>query len=376
MLEHADHADDRRRIDRAAVGLIVEAHVAAGNRHVERAAGGRDPLDGFRELPHDRRPLGVSEIQAVGRAARPRAGARHVSSRLGDRQHRAAIRVEVTVAAVAVQRQRKRALRPFNADDSGAEARHVQRVRAHGVVVLAVHPVLAADRGRAEEHQQRRGVVARLRASRCLRLVSREPFRRTQRVEIELLHLRQIRRRLHRAAIDRRIVGERAVRNVGDNRASILHTQAAIGRDLPDPRCVKIPFLENPLDLLLAPALDDEQHPLLRLGQHDLVRRHAALALWNERDVDLDACAAARSHFRRRAGQPGRAHVLDPDQRVGAHHLQAGFEQELLHERIADLHGRPLFRRFLAELGGRHRRAVDAVAAGLGPDVVHGVAGA
>ena len=130
-----------------------------------------------------------------------------------------------------------------------------------------------------------------------------------------------------------------------------------------DAHGVQVPLLEDPLDLGLASLLGDEQHPLLRLGQHDLVRRHAGLALRNQRDVDLDAGAAARPHLARRAGQPGRAHVLDADERVGLHQLEARLEQQLLHERIADLHRRPLLGRLLVELRRRHRRAVDAVAA-------------
>ena len=65
-----------------------------------------------------------------------------------------------------------------------------------------------------------------------------------------------------------------------------------------------------------------------------------------------------------------------PIERVGLHHLEARLEQQLLHERIADLHGRALLRRLLVELRRRHRRAVDAVAAGLRADVVDGVADA
>ena len=79
---------------------------------------------------------------------------------------------------------------------------------------------------------------------------------------------------------------------------------------------------------------------------------------------------------RGRAGQPGGAHVLHADERVGLHQLEARLEQQLLHERIADLHGRPLLGRLLVELRRRHRRAVDAVAAGLGADVVDRVADA
>ena len=139
---------------------------------------------------------------------------------------------------------------------------------------------------------------------------------------------------------------------------------------------VQVPLLEDRLDLGLAPGLDDHQHALLRLGEHDLVRRHAGLALRDVLDVDLDAHAAAAAHLAGRTRQPRRAHVLDADERAGLHDFEAGLEQELLGERVAHLHGRTLLFRLLVELGRGHRRAVDAVAAGLGADVVHGVAGA
>ena len=50
----------------------------------------------------------------------------------------------------------------------------------------------------------------------------------------------------------------------------------------------------------------------------------------------------AARHLERRAGEPRRAHVLDADDRVGAHQLEARLEQALLGERVADLHGRAL----------------------------------
>src|SRR5262245_37758710 len=65
MLEESDDANHRGRIDRFAVGFVVETDVAARNRHTERAARGADSFDGARELPHDGRPLGIAEIQTV-----------------------------------------------------------------------------------------------------------------------------------------------------------------------------------------------------------------------------------------------------------------------------------------------------------------------
>ena len=137
---------------------------------------------------------------------------------------------------------------------------------------------------------------------------------------------------------------------------------------------VQVPLLEDRLDLALAALLDHEQHALLRFGEHDLVGHHAGLALRHERHVDVHARAAARAHLAGRAGQAGGAHVLNADDGAGLHHLEAGLHQELFHEGIADLHGRPLLRRLLVELRRRHGRAVDAVAAGLGADVEHRVA--
>jgi len=43
--------------------------------------------------------------------------------------------------------------------------------------------------------------------------------------------------------------------------------------------------------------------------------------------------------------------VLDADERVGLHHFEARFEEELLHERIADLNGRPLLGGLFSALG-------------------------
>ena len=86
-------------------------------------------------------------------------------------------------------------------------------------------------------------------------------------------------------------------------------------------------------------------------------------------EIERDAEIALGAHLHRRAGQPRRAHVLDGDDAALGHDLEAGFEQQLLGERIADLHGRALLLGILAELGRGHRGAVDAVAAGLGAEI-------
>ncbi len=83
---------------------------------------------------------------------------------------------------------------------------------------------------------------------------------------------------------------------------------------------------------------------------------------------------AARAHLAGRAGQPRRAHILNPQHRAGRHRFEAGLEQQLLHKRIAHLHVGPLLLRALGKLLGGHRRAVDSVAARLRADVDHRIA--
>ena len=358
VLDHAHDTQDGRRVDGLAVGLVVQAHVAAGDRDVQRAACFGDALDGLGELPHDVGPLRVAEVQAVRRAHREGARAGHVARRLGDRQPRALARVEVAVAAVAVHGERQRPPGALDAHHARTHARGRDGVRPHHVIVLPVDPALARHLRGGEQGEERVG----------------RRGRGGQPPGIERLALGEVGRRPRGAIVERRVVRQGPVRDLGHDGAAVAHAQQPVGRHLTDADGVQIPLLEDALDLRLAPAPHDEQHPLLRLRQHDLVGRHARLALGHAADVDLDAGAAAGAHLAGRAGQAGRPHVLDADQRVGAHHFQAGLEQQLLHERVAHLDVRPFLRRRLVELGRGHRRPVDAVASRPGAHVVDRVA--
>ena len=141
-----------------------------------------------------------------------------------------------------------------------------------------------------------------------------------------------------RTLVDRSIIGERGIRNLRDDFAVLQHAQLVVGGDLADFDGVESPLFENAEDFVLAAFLRDQQHALLRLAQHDLVGSHAGFALRHAVEFDLDAHAAAPAHLAGRAGQPGGAHVLNADDRAGLHGFEAGFEQKLFQERIADLH--------------------------------------
>ena len=138
----------------------------------------------------------------------------------------------------------------------------------------------------------------------------------------------------------------------------------------------QVPLVADLEHLALAPFLRDEQHALLRLAEHDLVRRHPGLAARHRVDVQLQAAPRARRHLHRAGGEPRGAHVLDAHQAVRLEQLQARFEEELLQEGVADLDRGALRFAFLVELGGGHRRAVDAVPPGARADVDDGVSDA
>ena len=177
-----------------------------------------------------------------------------------------------------------------------------------------------------------------------------------------------------RTVIERCVVAEKARVQFGHHASALLDPQEPVRRDRSDLYGVEPPFLEDRQDLAFSTAFGYQQHALLRFREHDFVGRHPALALRHAVEFDLDPDPAAAAHLRGRTGQPGRAHVLDAENRAGAHGLEASLEQELFQERIAHLDVGPLGLGILVELGRSHRCPLDAVPASLGPHVNDGVA--
>ena len=139
---------------------------------------------------------------------------------------------------------------------------------------------------------------------------------------------------------------------------------------------VELPLPENGLGLLLLGRLQHHQHALLAFGEHHLVGRHVIFALRHAVEVEANAEIALGPHLDGRASEAGGAHVLNGDDGAGLHQLQAGFQQALFGEGIADLHGRALLLDGVVEFGRGHGGAADAVATGLGTEIDDGQADA
>ena len=148
----------------------------------------------------------------------------------------------------------------------------------------------------------------------------------------------------------RRALGQQLDRQPRQLQALLDHRELAVVGDLADHRGVQVPLLEDPADLFLATRLDHDQHPLLGLGEHHLVGGHTSLTPGNAADVHPGSPARARRALRDRAGEPGRAQVLEGHHAVQVPDLHAGFQQALLQEGVADLDGGPPLLRGRVEL--------------------------
>src|SRR5690606_5478950 len=102
VVDDAEHAHERGRVDRGVAGLVVEGDVAAGDRSAQLVASVGETIDSLPELPHDLGVLGGAEVQAVGDGGGHGAGDGDVAVGLGEGQLRARVGVELRVAAVAV----------------------------------------------------------------------------------------------------------------------------------------------------------------------------------------------------------------------------------------------------------------------------------
>ncbi len=103
-----------------------------------------------------------------------------------------------------------------------------------------------------------------------------------------------------RTIIQRRIIRQRANRNIRDHLSMPSRAPSLIVGDSSDHARMQIPLLEHRLQFRLAPALGDDQHALLRFRKQNFVRRQIRLAQRHLVEVELDSESAMRRHLARR----------------------------------------------------------------------------
>ncbi len=172
--------------------------------------------------------------------------------------------------------------------------------------------------------------------------------------------------------VERGLVAELLDGEIRLDLAAVFHDEAQrVGGPAHD-REIELPLAEHGLGLGLFRGVEHHEHALLAFGQHHLIGRHAGLAGRHMVEVEFDAEVALGAHLDGRRREARRAHVLDRDDGAGRHEFEAGFEQQLLGEGVADLHGRALAQRVVVEGRRRHGGPADAVAPRLRAEIHDG----
>ena len=350
----ADHADDRRRVDRAAAALVVERDVAAHDRHAERAAGVAEPGHRAGELPGDVRLLGVAEVQAVGQPERLGARAGEVGRALEHRLDGAAVGVDRHAAAVAVDRDGDR------------------RPAAASVAVRASSTAASACSGRRtvrEPTMQSYCSNAQRREARLALPSSASSVPPASSPSASVARGRRVDRDRRRGGLEvvgRALVDERADRQVADQRRRRRSTRRR-PESVTSPIAVALTsqLVADRQHLVDAVGLDHAEHPLLGLGDHDLERLHVGLAQRHAPHVEVDPDLALGRHLRatRTSGRRRRG----PAARRAARASSSSSEHS---SSFFSSNGSPIWTvgrlsaSRVAELGAReHGRAADPVAA-------------
>ena len=214
----------------------------------------------------------------------------------------------------------------------------LDRVRLDVAVVLLVDPLPARQVGAADQreedgpgvHAPFRQPVRRLRGyARCRSGAMAGRWR-------------------GQAVVNDRIAGQGRRRDAGEldraGQRSTVRVEAALhDRDVPvgshpaDDRHGQAPAQAHLANLRPAPRDHRGQHSLLRLGDHHLVGGHPRLAPGDRIEVDQDAGPGSVGGLRGGAGDPAGTQVLKSFDEPSLDELEAGLDQQLLGERVADL---------------------------------------
>ena len=140
-----------------------------------------------------------------------------------------------------------------------------------------------------------------------------------------------------------------------------------VGGDDADLGAVEAPLGEDVEDNLLAAFFGDEEHALLRFGEHDLVAEVMPVSRWGTRSSSIETPSSPRAPISQvEQVRPAAPMSWMPRTAPVFMASRQGLEEELFEEGVAHLDVGALLLGAFGELFGGHGCAVDAVASGLG----------
>ena len=175
IFHQSHHSHDRRGMNglKTAVicpGFVVKGDVATGNRSAQGATGMGQAAACHRQLPIPLRGFWRGEVQVVGHSDRLGSNTAEIACRFSDRCDRSPLWVKSHPAIGTIQRGRYTALRRLqrritllrtkanHRSISATGSNH--RIGQHLLVVLAIDPALAGNRGVIKQTQQIRIPIA------------------------------------------------------------------------------------------------------------------------------------------------------------------------------------------------------------------------
>ena len=326
VVDHAEDADHRGGQDRGGPGLVVETDVAPGDRDAQRRGAVGQPPHRMGELPHHARVLRGPEVQAVGHRDRRGTGDRDVAVGLGQRELRAGVGVELGVAARGVGGDRDTSAGLLvDPQHAAVCVLGEHRVAAHVPVVLLGDEGPAAQ-VRAADHGQQRGPQLVARAG---------PGQRRRRVGVErVLGVRPF----HGPLVDGPLVRDGAWRHVHHRLTVPGDFEPVPVGDLTDHRGQHIPLAAHLEERVDVGRCHHRAHALLRFAGQDLRGGHVGRAQRHPVQLDPHPTVPGGGQLRCGTGQSSAAQVLDADHEVVGVELEAALDENLLGERITDLH--------------------------------------
>ena len=177
------------------------------------------------------------------------------------------------------------------------------------------------------------------------------------------------------AIVGRPLVGHSPRVHVHDAVAVPVDDEPLAVGDLADDGGRYIPLAADLHETLHVPGLHHGHHAFLRLAHQDLLGSEVRVAQRDEVEIDRHAAVACGGQLGGGAGDARGPEVLDAIDDTRLEQLEGALDEQLLHERVADLHAGPLRRAGLVKgLGGQDRGSSDPVAASRRAEEDHPVA--
>ena len=360
VLDHAEHANYWGGQNRGVARLVVEGHVAAGDRYGEFTCAVGKTMHCLSELPHHVRVLRGAEVQAVGHGNRGCAGDSNVAVRLRQRQACAHVRIQVGVAAGSVSGDSHAAAGLLvDTQHTSVGVLGLHGVAAHVAVILLRDEVTRAQRRRCNHLLPSAHQVIGL-GYLGLSLDTIQPLGACVRTLIDRARINRRRRRVH-------------------HQLTLVVDSQAVGliRHLTDDGCANLPLRTDLHEAVHVLRRHNSTHALLGLGGEDLCCGHVLCAQRDCVQVHAHAAVTGSRKLGGSARQAAATQVLDAHDNASLVELQAALNEHLLCKRVAHLDGRQLaLLAFLKGGGAQHGHATNAVKAGAGAEQDHLVASA